>query len=230
MHVLLVEDDEPLADSISQALQAQGWRVDVTARGELVVYSLQHDAYDALVLDIGLPGIDGLETLRRVREAGQMLPVLVLTARDGIDDRVTGLELGADDYMGKPFAPVELIARLRALVRRHENRRAEVLALGALRFSPQAKRAWIGDDTLALTARESVVLQYLLLKAEQIVPREQLTSLVPGWTGATSDNALDLLISRLRAKIEPAAVRLRTVRGLGYLLEARDAPPSAHGR
>jgi two-component system response regulator TctD len=125
MHVLLVEDDGPLAASIAHVLQAQGWRVDVSPRGEPVPHSLAQDHYDIVVLDLGLPGIDGLETLRRLRAAGHHLPVLVLTARDAIEDRVQGLELGADDYLGKPFAPVELVARLRALARRHENRRAE---------------------------------------------------------------------------------------------------------
>jgi DNA-binding response OmpR family regulator len=222
MHVLLVEDDGPLAASIAHVLQAQGWRVDVSPRGEPVPHSLAQDHYDIVVLDLGLPGIDGLETLRRLRAAGHHLPVLVLTARDAIEDRVQGLELGADDYLGKPFAPVELVARLRALARRHENRRAETQALGLLRFNTQAMRAWIGDQPLALTARESVVLQYLLLKTGSIVPREQLSALVPGWTAGTSDNALELLISRLRAKLEPAGLRLRTVRGLGYLLEAQE--------
>lgn len=223
MHILLVEDDEALADSIAGALQAQGWRVDTSARGEPVPRSLAQDAYDLLVLDLGLPGIDGLETLRRVRDSGWLQPVLVLTARDGVDDRVAGLEGGADDYMCKPFAPAELVARLRALVRRHENRRAGVLALAALRFDTQGMRATVGTQPLSLSARESTVLQYLMTRAGQIVAREQLTALVPGWAAATSDNALELLLSRLRAKIEPAGVRLRTVRGLGYLLEAAGA-------
>lgn len=220
MLILLVEDDGPLAASIASAFEAQGWRVDISARGEPVPMSLQRDAYDALVLDIGLPGIDGLETLRRVREQGSLLPVLMLTARDSIEQRVHGLEVGADDYMVKPFAPTELVARLRALTRRHENHQGRWLVAGALRFDPQARRAWVNDQSVALSAREGVVLQYLLLKLGRIVPREQLVALVPGWSGATSENALELLMSRLRAKIEPAQVRLRTVRGLGYLLEA----------
>jgi len=220
MLILLVEDDQPLAASIAAALAAQGWRVDISARGEPVPASLQRDDYDALVLDIGLPGIDGLETLRRVRAQGSTLPVLMLTARDTVEERVHGLEVGADDYLVKPFAPVELVARLRALTRRHENRIAEVLSVGGLRFDPRALRAWVADDAVKLSRRECDVLQYLMLKAGRVVQREQLVALVPGWSGATSDNALDLLVSRLRTKIEPAGVRLRTVRGLGYLLDA----------
>jgi DNA-binding response OmpR family regulator len=200
-------------------MRARGWRADVSARGEPVPASLLKDDYDALVLDIGLPGIDGLETLRRVREQGSYLPVLMLTARDGVDDRVLGLEGGADDYLVKPFALSELLARLRALVRRHELRRSETLVLSALRFDAGARRAHIDDRPIRLSARECIVLQYLMLKTGQVVARDQLAALVPGWHAATSDNALELMISRLRAKIEPGGVRLRTVRGLGYLLE-----------
>jgi len=219
MHVLIVEDDSPLAASIAAAMGSRGWRADVSERGEPVPASLLKDEYDALILDIGLPGIDGLETLRRVREQGSTLPVLMLSARDAIDDRVRGLECGADDYLVKPFALSELLARLRALVRRHDLRRSETLVLSALRFDAAARRAQIDDQPIRLSARECIVLQYLMLKTGRVVARDQLTALVPGWGAATSDNALELLISRLRAKIEPGGVRLRTVRGLGYLLE-----------
>src|SRR3989442_8016456 len=219
MHILLVEDDSPLAESIAAAMRAGGWRADVSGRGEPVPASLLKDDYDALVLDIGLPGIDGIEPLRRVREQGSYLPVLMLTARDGVDDRVLGLEGGADDYLVKPFALSELLARLRALVRRHELRRSETLVLSALRYDAGARRATIDEQPIRLSARECIVLQYLMIKTGQIVARDQLTALVPGWDAATSDNALELLMSRLRAKIEPGGVRLRTVRGLGYLLE-----------
>lgn len=224
MHILLVEDDAALAEAIAAALRARGWRVELSERGEPVAASLRQESYDALVLDIGLPGIDGLEVLRRLREQGSFLPVLMLTARDGVEDRVDGLEAGADDYLLKPFAIDELIARLRALVRRHEFRRNETLSLAALRFDAGARRAFIGEQAVHLTARECVVLQYLLLKAGQVVTREQLTALIPGWAAASSENALELLVSRLRAKIEPGGVNLRTVRGLGYRLEPAEAP------
>lgn len=219
MHVLLVEDDLPLAESLAAAMRARGWRADVSARGEPVPASVQQDAYDVLVLDIGLPGIDGLETLRLVRAQGSTLPVLMLTARDAIGDRVRGLELGADDYLVKPFALDELLARLRALVRRHEVHRSQTLELAQLRFDAAARCAYIGGQPLRLSAREGIVLQYLMLKTGQVLSREQLTGLIPGWEPGASDNALELLMSRLRAKVEPAGLRLRTVRGLGYLLE-----------
>ncbi len=221
MHILLVEDDVDLAESIAAALRSQGWRVDISDRGEPVPRSLTQDGYDVLLLDLGLPGIDGLETLRRVRAAGWLSPILVLTARDSVQDRVAGLETGADDYLCKPFAPAELVARVRALVRRREHQQAGMYRLGTLRFDTHSQRGAIGDTPLALTARESVVLQYLMARSGEVVARDQLTSLVPGWQAGASDNALELLMSRLRAKIEPAGVQLRTVRGLGYLLEAQ---------
>ena len=219
MHVLIVEDDSPLAESIATAMRARGWRADVSERGEPVPASLLRDDYDVLVLDIGLPGIDGFETLRRVREQGSLLPVLMLTARDAIGDRVSGLECGADDYLVKPFALDELLARLRALVRRQDLRRSETLIVSSLRFDATARRAHVDDRPIHLSARECIVLQYLMLKNGRIVARDQLAALVPGWGAGTSDNALELLVSRLRAKIEPGGVRPRTVRGLGYLLE-----------
>lgn len=219
MNILLVEDDAPLAEATAAAMRARGWHVDVSATGEPVPRSLRQDDYDALVLDIGLPDIDGLETLRRVRGQGLYLPVLMLTARDGVADRVLGLELGADDYLVKPFAVPELLARLSALVRRHEFRRDGALALGRLRFEAEAQRAYVDGVPLHLTARESVVLAYLLQQVDRIVARERLMALIPDWNASASDNALELLISRLRGKIEPAGVRLRTVRGLGYLIE-----------
>ena len=219
MHILLVEDDTPLAETTVRALQSQGWQVDSTARGEPVPLSLERDHYDLLILDIGLPGIDGFETLRRVRGQGSRVPVLMLTARDAIDDRVQGLESGADDYLVKPFAVRELVARVRALLRRAEARQGDLLALGRLRLDADAQRALIDEAPVHLSSREYAVLQYLMLKSGKVVTREQIVTMVNGWSAATSENALDLLVSRLRAKIEPAALRIRTVRGLGYMLE-----------
>ncbi len=224
MHVLLVEDDAPLAETTARARRAQGWHVDVTDRAEPVARSVAQDEYDLVILDVGLPGIDGFEALRQLRAQGSTTPVLMLTARDTVDDRVQGLEGGADDYVVKPIAVRELIARARALQRRAEARPGDGLTLGRLRLDVAARGAFIDGRRVALSLREFSVLQYLVSKAGKVVTREQITGLVEGWSAATTDNALDLLASRLRAKIEPAGLVLRTVRGLGYLIDVADAP------
>lgn len=193
--------------------------MDCSARGEPVALSIAQDPYDLLILDIGLAGIDGFETLRRVRAQGSQLPVLFLTARDAIEDRVRGLESGGDDYLVKPFSLNELIARARALVRRSRTRLGNGLQLGTLRMDLEARRAFIGDAPLALSAREWEVLGFLLARADKVVAKDQLAQASTGWEQGVSDNAIEVCISRLRAKIEPAGLRLRTLRGLGYLLE-----------
>ena len=224
MRILLVEDDEILAESTARALRSQGWVVDCSARGEPVPLSLREDRYELLILDIGLAGIDGFETLRRVRAQGLPVPVLLLTARDAVEDRVRGLEGGADDYLVKPFALSELIARARALVRRSQARLSNDLRLGGLRMDMEARRAWLGEEPLALSAREWEVLGFMLPRAGKVVAKEQIASASNGWDQSTSDNAIEVCISRLRAKLEPAGIQIRTVRGLGYLLEEGRRP------
>jgi DNA-binding response OmpR family regulator len=223
MRILLVEDDEILAESTARALRSQSWVVDRSARGEPVPRSLREDRYDMLILDIGLAGIDGFETLRRVRAQGSEVPVLLLTARDAVEDRVRGLEGGADDYLVKPFALSELVARARALVRRSQARVGNELRLAALRMDLEARRAFVDDEPLSLSAREWEVLSFLLARAGKIVAKEQIALSSHGWDLGVSDNAIEVCVSRLRAKIEPAGLKLRTVRGLGYLLEEAPA-------
>ncbi|MGA0610361.1 response regulator [Caldimonas sp. KR1-144] len=223
MHILLVEDDPALAESTARALRSQGWEVDHTARGEPVPASLKADPYDLLILDIGLAGIDGFETLRRVREQGLETPVLMLTARDSIEDRVQGLEAGADDYLVKPFALAELIARVRVLTRRHQARQGSVLAMGGLKMDLTARRAWIGEEPLELSAREWSVLEFLLGRVGHVVGKEQILQAISGWDDALSENAVEVYVSRLRPKIEPAGLRIRAVRGFGYLVEDNGA-------
>jgi DNA-binding response OmpR family regulator len=219
MHILLVEDDPQLADTTARALRSQGWEVDHTARGEQVAHSVRQDPYDLVILDVGLPGIDGFETLRRIRAQGSSTPVLMLTARDAVEDRVRGLDAGADDYLVKPFALSELLARVRVLVRRAQARLGETLALGQLKMDLDAKRAFIGEAPLDLSAREWSVLEYLLARADKVVAKEQILQSIAGWDEAISENAIEVYVSRLRAKIESAGVRIRTVRGFGYMLE-----------
>ena len=225
MRILVADDDRAVRESLRRSLTFNGYQVETAFDGQDALEHISAKRPDALVLDLMMPRMDGLEVCRRLRSNGDDLPILVLTARDSVDDRVAGLETGADDYLCKPFAPAELIARVRALVRRHEHRQAGVYRLGDLSFDTHSQRASLGERPLSLTARESIVLQYLMARSGEVVAREQLNTLVPGWGPGVSDNALELLMSRLRAKIEPAMVLLRTVRGLGYILEARDEPP-----
>ncbi|WP_374595517.1 response regulator, partial [Aquabacterium sp.] len=223
LHILLVEDDPGLAESTGRALRSQGWEVDVTARGEPVALSLKQDPYDLVILDIGLVGIDGFETLRRIRREGLETPVLILTARDSVEDRVRGLEGGADDYLVKPFALAELIARVRVLTRRGQSRRGDSLVMGALRMDLSARRAFIHDAPLELSVREWSVLEYLLERVGRVVSKDQIVQSISGWDDALSPNAIEVYISRLRPKIEGAGLRIRAVRGFGYLLEDENA-------
>jgi len=220
MRVLLVEDDPALANTISRALQSQAdAQVDWTARGEPVLNSLTADPYDLLVLDIGLPGVDGFEVLRRLRAAGQRLPVLVLTGREAIDDRVHGLELGADDYMVKPFALPEMVARAKALVRRGRGLVDKQIRIGKVLMDTSARRAWAADVELDLPSREWQLLEYLLTHVGKVVSKDHLVSSLSGWEGDVSENAVEVYVSRLRTKLADSGLRIRTVRGFGYLLE-----------
>jgi len=220
LRILLVEDDAALADTTTRALQSQGWAVDWSTRGEQVALSVKQDPYDLVVLDIGLAGIDGFETLRRLRAEGLTTPVLMLTARDAVEDRVRGLEGGADDYLVKPFAITELVARARVLTRRASARRDDTLVLGSLRMDLAAKRLFSGGEVVELSAREWSVLEYLLARLGKVVSKEQILQGIAGWDESLSENAVEVYVSRLRSKLEPAGVRVRTIRGFGYLLEA----------
>jgi DNA-binding response OmpR family regulator len=219
VRILLVEDDPLLSESTARALRSQGWTVDATPRGEPVPASVRIDPYDMVILDVGLAGIDGFETLRRLRAQGSRIPVLMLTARDAVEDRVRGLEGGADDYLVKPFALVELVARVRSLTRRAQARQGDVLALGKLKMDLEARRAWIGEQPLELSGREWAVLEYMLSRIGKVVAKEQILQSIAGWDEALTGNAIEVYVSRLRTKIEPAGIRIRTVRGFGYLLE-----------
>lgn len=218
VRILLVEDDPALAHSVSRALQSQGYEVDLTNKGEPVAYSLQRGPYDLLVLDVGLPGIDGFEVLRRVRTQGSNIPALILTARDAVEDRVRGLDLGADDYMTKPFALPELLARIRALSRRKQTNVEAKLTHGPLVLDTVARRAWLKDKPLEVSGREWAVLAFLINRVEKVVSKDQIVQAIAGWE-ELSDNAVEVYISRLRTKLDPAGIKIRTVRGFGYMLE-----------
>jgi len=218
MHVLLVEDDAVLADGLCRILQAQAMQVEVLGDGRLADQLLERAAFDVMVLDIGLPGIDGFEVVRRLRARGNALPVLLLTARDAVEDRVRGLETGADDYLVKPFASAELVARIKALARRNTPKPA-VLSLGALTLDTCARRARIGERSIELSVREWAVLEYLLQHGARVVSKQQIIDAILPWGDDLTLNAVEVYISRLRLKTADAGIAIRTIRGFGYMLE-----------
>ncbi|MGB9991828.1 response regulator transcription factor [Pseudoduganella rhizocola] len=223
MHVLLVEDDAVLADGLARVLAGHGMAVDTLRSGSEADLALQRgQPADVLVLDIGLPGMDGFEVVRRLRARGSTLPVLLLTARDAVEDRVRGLETGADDYLVKPFATPELVARVRALARRNAPQ-PTVLTLGALTLDVGAKRARVGERALDLSVREWALLEYLLQHPGRVLSKQQIIDAILPWGEDVTQNAVEVYISRLRQKTADAGISIRTIRGFGYLLEAGDA-------
>ena len=219
MRILIVEDDASLAAGIARILEGEGHAVDVVRSGEHAILAATQESFDLLILDIGLLGLDGFEVLRRLRAQGRSDPVLILTARDAIDDRVHGLDLGADDYMAKPFAMAELTARVRALARRGKGQSGPRLTHGPLKLDTVARRAFLNGAKLELGAREWAVLEVLLGKVEKVVSKEAIIRTVASWGEDLSHNAIEVYVSRLRGKLEPAGIHIRTVRGFGYMLE-----------
>ncbi|RJG14668.1 response regulator transcription factor [Massilia cavernae] len=218
MHVLLVEDDAVLADGLGRILRGHGMQVDVVGDGLQADQALARGGYAVAVLDIGLPGIDGFDVVRRLRARGAATPVLLLTARDAIEDRVRGLETGADDYLVKPFATAELVARIRALARRNAPAPA-VLSLGGLVLDTSARRARVGERALELSVREWAVLEYLLQHASRVVSKQQIIDAIQPWGDDLTLNAVEVYISRLRLKLADGGIAIRTIRGFGYMLE-----------
>lgn len=219
MQVLLVEDDAVLADGLAKVLESHGMAVEVLGNGIQADARLQSSDLAVAVLDIGLPGLDGFEVVRRLRARGSALPVLLLTARDAVEDRVRGLETGADDYLVKPFATAELVARVRALARRH-GPPADVLSIGGLVLDLSAKRARIHERPLDLSVREWAVLEYLMQHPARVVSKQQIIDAILPWGGDVTLNAVEVYISRVRSKVADAGVSIRTIRGFGYMLEA----------
>jgi two-component system OmpR family response regulator len=224
MRILVVEDHPVLSDGLSKALKSSDYAVDIASDGELADHMLATQSYDAVILDIGLPKVDGYEILRRLRRRGSKTPVLLLTARDALEDRVKGLDLGADDYLTKPYDLPELEARVRALIRRGQSGGSAELRHGELTLDTSGRRAWLAGDPLDLSARELGVLEVLMLRSGRVVSKEQLAEQLYGWGEEVGANAIEVYIHRLRKKLEPTGVNIRTIRGLGYLLErARNA-------
>lgn len=219
MRILLVEDDSLLADGLARALRNSGYLVEIAADGPSADRWLADDDFDLAVLDLGLPGLDGSEVLNRLRQRRQRTPVLIMSARMALEERVRLLDLGADDYLVKPVALVELEARVRALIRRGQGNPETVLTLGRLHLDTVGKRAWLDDTALDLTAREWAALEFLAGRLNRIVSKEQMTQALYSWDEEITPNAIEKFVSRLRNKLEPAGITIRTVRGLGYYLE-----------
>jgi two-component system OmpR family response regulator len=226
MRILIAEDDAVLADGLSRSLRAGGYAVDVVSSGDDADTALAAQPFDLLILDIGLPRLSGLEVLKRLRGRNSTVPVLILTAADSVEQRVKGLDLGADDYMAKPFALSELEARVRALTRRAAGGAQAVLKHGPLSLDQVGHVAFLHDQMLDLSARELSLLEILLQRPGRLVSKEQLVDHLCSWGEEVSTNAIEVYVHRLRKKIETDAVRIVTVRGLGYYLE-RFADPAA---
>ncbi len=227
MRLLLVEDDVMVASGIKLGLCDAGYTVDWVGSAERAEQALQSDSFDLAIVDIGLPGIDGLELTRRLRTGGLQMPMLILTARDALHDRVQGLDLGADDYMVKPFELPELLARLRALLRRSQAATSAVLSFGPLEMDTAHRRAVLAGEPMEVGPREWSVLEYLLLQAPKPAAKDKLLQALTGWDKEITPNAIEVYISRLRAKLDPAGIRLRSIRGFGYRLELADLPGHA---
>lgn len=224
MRLLLVEDDVMVASGIKLGLTNAGYTVDWVGSAERAVQALERDSFDLAIVDIGLPGQSGLELTQHMRAQGLSLPVLILTARDALHDRVQGLDLGADDYMLKPFELPELLARLRALLRRSQAATSAVLSLGPLEMDTAQRRVSLAGQPMEIGPREWTVLEYLLLQAPKPAAKDKLLAALTGWDKEITPNAIEVYISRLRAKLDPAGISLRSIRGFGYRLE-QSAPP-----
>jgi DNA-binding response OmpR family regulator len=218
MRVLVVEDDQVVGDAVQRALSLDGFAVDHVETAEHAKAALQTESFDLAIVDIGLPREDGLQLVRDWRRKGRNVPVLMLTARDGLSDRVNALDLGADDYLTKPFQVAELLARCRALVRRANGAASSLIVFGSLKLDLAHKEASQGDLPLDLTRREWSILECLVLNAGRVVSKEKLMSAVASWNEEISPNAVEVYVSRLRAKLGDAAV-IRVIRGLGYRLD-----------
>jgi len=219
VRILIAEDDEVLADGLSRSLRAAGYAVDAVSNGQAADSALAAQHFDVLILDLGLPGLAGLEVLRRLRARNSKVPVLILTAADSVEQRVKGLDLGADDYMAKPFALSELEARVRALTRRSLAGAQAVLRNGPLALDPAGRVATLNDQPLELSARELGLLEILISRPGRLVSKEQLVDHLCEWGEEVSTNAIEVYVHRLRKKIEPGGIRIVTVRGLGYSMQ-----------
>ena len=219
MRILVAEDDPNLAEGLMSSLRQAGYAVDCARNGDEADAALEANEFDLLILDIGLPKKSGLEVLKRLRSRSSKVPVLILTARDSLNDRVTGLDAGADDYLAKPFELAELGARVRALARRGMAGGVALISNGALTYDQIGRVARLNGKPIELSAREVNLLEIFLQRAGRLVSKDQLVNHLCEWGEEVSGNAIEVYVHRLRKKLEPGGVRIVTVRGLGYSLE-----------
>ena len=219
MRVLLVEDDDVLGDALNQSLINAGYAVDWAKDGRYADLALHDQVYDAAVLDLGLPKMDGMEVLQRLRQRKVAIPVLILSAREGLDDRIKALDLGADDYLTKPFKLLELEARLRALIRRSNSNNSHLIQVGALTLNVAERIFSANGKVIAFSKREFGVLELLMLRNGRAVSKEALIENLYNWSEEVSTNAIEVYIYRVRKKLEPYHIQINNISGLGYMLE-----------
>lgn len=217
MRVLLIEDDRMIGAAVTQALKDAAYAVDWVDDGETAIHAAESEAYELLLIDLGLPKLDGREVLRRLRTSGRRLPVIIITARDAVEDRIDGLDLGADDYLTKPFEIRELLARMRAVLRREGSGSAPVLSNGKLNLDPATREVSFLGESALLTARELALMQALLTRPGTILSRCELERQIYGWNEEVESNAIEFLIHTIRKKLGAAAIR--NVRGLGWMVD-----------
>jgi two-component system OmpR family response regulator len=220
--VLLVEDDCVLGDGLSRMLENWGFDVTLALTGAYAISALSTNTYDLVLLDLELPDMDGRQVLRRLRAQKSAIPVLILTACDGLNDRVNGLELGADDYMTKPFELREVEARIKALLRRCYGGFNNTISFGPLVLDISNQQLTVAGQLMVLPPRELGVLEVLLLQAQKVVSKDNIAQRLAGHTDELADNAIEVYVHRLRKRLEPLSMSIRTIRGLGYMLELKD--------
>ena len=232
MRLLLVEDDVMVASGVKLGLAGAGYAVDWVGSGERTLEALERESFDAAIIDLGLPKMDGLELTQLIRKSGKTLPILILTARDALQDRVQGLDFGADDYMLKPFELPELLARLRALLRRSQAATSSSISYGPITLDTAMRQATAqtanGQQAIELGPREWTVLEYLMMQAPKPAAKEKILAALTGWDKEITANAVEVYVSRLRSKLGSHGIELRSIRGFGYRLELiSDAPAAA---
>ena len=223
MRVLVIEDDATLGHALQEFLVEQGYAVDWLADGDQALGAIAGQSYDLLLLDLNLPGQSGLEILRKLRAGNEQVPVLILTARDGVEDRVAGLDAGADDYVTKPFELAELAARVRAFGRRRSGQVQPFIEAGPLLFDSVGREVRVNGERLSLSVRELSVLEMLMARVGRVVTKRQIVNSLSAWDADFSENAVEVYVYRLRKRLEGTGAGIQTVRGFGYLLDVESA-------